>query len=96
MCITTNVHVYDKIPEPNRLEWTNMVKKVKSSDQCVCGNIMAEYKDKIIIIEGDTIKSHEYIIPKSKVDHYDENDLYLNISRHDMILNFEFWRSLKS
>ena len=51
---------------------------------------MAEYKDKIIIIEGDTIKSHEYIIPKSKVDYYDENDLYLNISRHDMILNFEF------
>jgi hypothetical protein len=42
---------------------------------------MAEYKDKIIIIEGDTIKLHEYIIPKSKVDHYDEND---------MILNFEF------
>lgn len=50
---------------------------------------MAEYKDKIIIIEWDTIKSHEYMIPKSKVDHYDENDLYLNISRHDMILNFE-------
>jgi hypothetical protein len=43
---------------------------------------MAEYKDKIIIIEGDTIKL--------KVDHYDENDLHLKISRHDMILNFEF------
>jgi len=52
--------------------------------------LMAEYKDKIIIIEGDTIKSHEYIIPKSKVDYYDENDVYLNVSRHDMILNFEF------
>ena len=50
---------------------------------------MAEYNDKIIIIEGYVIKSHEYIIPKSKIDHYDENDLYLNISRHDMILNFE-------
>jgi len=33
---------------------------------------MAEYKDKIVIIEGATIKSHEYIIPKLKVDHIDE------------------------
>jgi hypothetical protein len=43
-------------------------------------------------IEGSTIKSHEYIIPKLKVDHYDENEnnLYLNISRHEMILNFDF------
>jgi hypothetical protein len=63
---------------------------VQKGSQYICGNVMAEYKDKIIIIEGDTIKSHEYIIPKSKVDHYDENDLYLKISRHDMILNFEF------
>ena len=63
---------------------------VQKGSQYICGNVMAEYKDKIIIIEGDTIKSHEYIIPKSKVDHYDENDLHLKISRHDMILNFEF------
>ena len=93
MCITTNVHVYDKIPYINQINWNELIwsrKEVKSSDQYVCGNVMAEYKDKIIIIEGDTIKSHEYIIPKSKVEHYDENGLYLNISRHDMILNFEF------
>jgi hypothetical protein len=30
------------------------------------------------------------MIPKSKVDHYDGNDLYLNITRDDMILNFDF------
>ena len=46
--------------------------------------------DNIIIIEGATIKSHEYIVPKSKVDHYDENNLYLNITRENMILNFDF------
>ncbi|HET7391572.1 MAG TPA: hypothetical protein VFJ51_12165 [Nitrososphaeraceae archaeon] len=71
----------------NRKDWNELIrsrKKVKSSDHHICGNVMAEYKDKIIIIEGDTIKSHEYIIPKSRVDHYDKNDLYLNISRHDM------------
>jgi hypothetical protein len=52
--------------------------------------VIAEYEDKIVIIEGATIKSYEYIIPKLKVDHFDENSLYLNISRHDMILNFDF------
>jgi hypothetical protein len=55
-----------------------------------CGKVIAQYHDKIIIIEGATIKSHEYIIPKSKADHYDENNLYLNITRDDMILNFDF------
>jgi len=76
----------------NQTDWNQLVesrKEVKSSDHHTCGNVMAEYNDKIIIIEGYTIKSHEYIIPKSKIDYYDENDLYLNVSRHDMILNFE-------
>ena len=76
----------------NQIDWNQLIqsrKEVKSSDHLVCGNVMAEHNDKIIIIEGDIIKSHEYIIPKSKVDHYDENELYLNISRYDMILNFD-------
>ena len=49
----------------------------------------AEYYGNLIIIEGDTIKSHEFILPKSKVDHYDGNDLYLNIT-HDEVVNFDF------
>jgi hypothetical protein len=59
-------------------------------DNHACGNVMAEYNDNIIVIEGATIKSHEYIVPKSKVDHYDGHDLYLNITRDDMILNFDY------
>ena len=77
----------------NQIDWKELIqsrKEVKSSDHLACENVMAEHDDKIIIIEGDTVKSHEYIIPKSKVDHYDENDLYLSISRYDMILNFDF------
>jgi hypothetical protein len=52
--------------------------------------VIAQYDDNIIIIEGATIKSHEYIVPKSKVDHYDGNDLYLNVTCEYMILNFDF------
>jgi len=63
-------------------------KEVKAYDKHSCGNVMTQYDDNLI--EGATIKSHEYIVPKSKVDHYDRNDLYLNISRSDMILNFDF------
>jgi hypothetical protein len=75
------------------IDWNDLTgsrKSVKDNHLRDCGNVMAEYKDKIVIIEGATIKSHEYIIPKLKVDHIDENSLYLNISRHDMILNFDF------
>ena len=58
-------------------------------DKYFCGNVIAQYHDNIII-EGATIKSHGYIVPKSKVDHYEENNLYLNITRENMILNFDF------
>jgi hypothetical protein len=58
-------------------------------DKYFYGNVIAQYHDNIII-EGAAIKSHEYIVLKSKVDHYDGNDLYPNITRDDMILNFDF------
>ena len=74
------------------IDWNELIGSKKSARACdkhSCGNVMAQYDDNIII-EGATIKSHEYIVPKSKVDHYDGNDLYLNIARDDMILNFDF------
>jgi hypothetical protein len=75
------------------IDWNELIqskKSVMASDKHSCGNVIAQYDDNIIIIEGATIKSHEYIVPKSKVDHYDGNELYLNITRRDMILNFDF------
>ena len=75
------------------IDWNELIqskKSVMALDKHFCGNVIAQYDDNIIIIEGAIIKSHEYIVPKSKVDHYDENNLYLNITRDDMILNFDF------
>jgi hypothetical protein len=75
------------------IDWNELIqskKEVMTCDKQLCGNVMAEYKNNIIVIEGATIKSHEFIVPKSKIDHYDGNDLYLNITRDDMILNFDF------
>jgi hypothetical protein len=76
--------------EATTINWSYLIeskKDVKASDQKACGNVIAEYNDKLVIIEGESIKSHEYIIPKSTVDHYDGKNLFLNISR-DALLEF--------
>jgi hypothetical protein len=72
-------------------DWDDLAKSkkvVKTKDERSCGNLMAEYKDSIIIIEG-TIKSHEYVVPKSKVIHYNGNEIYLDIPYY-MLSSFEF------
>ena len=61
-------------------EITQAKKIAKTSDQTVCGNVIAEYKDSIIIVEFDEAKLNEYIIPKSRVDHYDGRNVRLSIS----------------
>ena len=68
------------------IDWNELIqsKSVIAYDKRYCGNVMPEYDDKLIIIEGATIKSHEYIVQKSKVDHYDGNDPYLNVTLNEM------------
>ena len=73
------------------IDWDDLAKSqkiVKTKDERSCGNLMAEYKDNIIIIEG-SIKSHEFMIPKSKVADYNGNEIYLDIP-YDMLSSFEF------
>ena len=70
------------------IDWSHLTeskKGVKASDQKSCGNVIAEYKDKLVIIEGINIKSYEYIVTKSIVDHYDGKNLYLNKSRNALL-----------
>ena len=74
------------------LDWNEIVrskKKVKARDKIPCGNIIAEYKDSIIVLDGEEIVSHEYMIPKSKVDNYNGTELFLSIP-YSMLLNFGF------
>jgi hypothetical protein len=75
------------------IDWNELIqskKSVRACDKHSCGNVMAQYDNNNIIIDGARIKSHKYTVPKSKVDSYDGNDLYLRITRDDMILNFDF------
>ena len=48
------------------------------------GRVFAEYKDKLVIINGDNKKEHEYLIPKTKVDRYGDNEVYLDISESSL------------
>jgi hypothetical protein len=45
------------------------------------GRVFAEYKDKLIVIDGEDKKEHAYLIPKSKVNLYGDNAVYFNISK---------------
>ncbi|MGH9974567.1 MAG: hypothetical protein ACRD8Z_01850 [Nitrososphaeraceae archaeon] len=52
------------------------------------GKVFAEYKDKLVIIDGENKKDHEYLIPKTKVDRYGNKQVYFNISE-DSLKEFE-------
>jgi hypothetical protein len=74
------------------LDWTAITGKknlVKSSDQKPCGNIIAEYNDNIFVIRGETVKSCGYMIPKSKIDHYDGKELFLDVP-YDKLTDFHY------
>ena len=75
----------------NTFNWDEIAqsKKVaRTSDQTFCGNVVAEYRDSIIIIEFGA-KLRGYMVPKSRVDRYDGGDVYLNIPR-SLLSSFDF------
>jgi hypothetical protein len=52
-------------------------------------NLLAEYKDSIMIIEHHIMKPHGYMVPKSKVVDYNGNEIYLDLS-YEALSSFEF------
>ncbi len=48
------------------------------------GKVFAEYKDNLIIIDGKNKKEHEYLIPKTKVNRYGDNEVYFNLSEKSL------------
>ena len=52
------------------------------------GRVFAEYKNKLVIIDGENKKEHVYLIPKTKLHRYGDNQVYFNIS-DDSLKEFE-------
>jgi hypothetical protein len=48
------------------------------------GRVFADYKDKLIIIDGKNRKEHAYSIPKAKVNHYGDKQVYFDISEKSL------------
>jgi hypothetical protein len=43
------------------------------------GTVIAETNNKLIIVDDEIIREHVYLIPKTKVDHNSDKQLYFNI-----------------
>jgi hypothetical protein len=48
------------------------------------GRVFAEYKDKLVVIDGENKKEYVYLIPKTKVYRYGDNQVYLNMSENSL------------
>ena len=48
------------------------------------GKVIAEYKDKLIILDGEFKREHVYFIPKIRIDHYGDKRVYINISEESL------------
>ena len=54
------------------------------SNNIEIGRVFTEYKDKLVIIDGENKKEHEYLIPKTKVNRYGDNEVYFNIPQNTL------------
>ena len=73
------------------LNWDQIIKAkkgVRARDKMLCGNVIAEYNENIIIIHGEFV-CHEHMIPKSTVEYYDGKEIHLNIP-YSMLSRFDF------
>lgn len=48
------------------------------------GRVFGEVRDNLIVITGEDRKEHEYLIPKSKVSHFDDKQVFINISNNSL------------
>jgi hypothetical protein len=52
------------------------------------GTVIAEAKNRLIIVDDEINRKHVYLIPKTEVDHYNNDLIYFNIAENSL-KNFE-------
>jgi hypothetical protein len=62
----------------------NRASAILNHNEQEIGRVFAEYKDNLVIIDGENKKEREYLIPKSRVDRYGDKEVYLNISESSL------------
>jgi hypothetical protein len=48
------------------------------------GKVFADVKGNIVVIAGENRKEHAYLIPKSRVSHCDEKQVFIDISANSL------------
>ncbi|MGC1132676.1 MAG: hypothetical protein WA941_07630 [Nitrososphaeraceae archaeon] len=61
-------------------------REAATSDQMLCGLVVAEFKDAIVVLNFDQYRIHKFLIPKSKVDGFDGIRVHLKISQTSLFL----------
>lgn len=61
----------------------NEISKNITQDRDI-GRVFAKYKDKLVVMDGQNKKERVYLIPKTKVHRYGDNQVYLNMSENSL------------
>ena len=48
------------------------------------GKVIAEYENRLIIVDDVIKREHVYFIPKIRIDHYGDKRVYVNISEESL------------
>ena len=70
-------------------DWSPIVdsrREATTSDQALCGRVVAEYKDAIIVLNFGRYQTDKFLVPKSKVDGFDGTRVHLKISETNLFL----------
>ncbi len=43
------------------------------------GTVIAESKNKLIVVDDEVMREHVYLIPKAKIDYFDDKQVYFNV-----------------
>ena len=76
----------------NIMNWHEIISNrtpVRTKDSTGFGYVAGEYKDSLVVIEGKIV-SHEYVIPKDKIEKYDGRELSLKMRHDEMNSDYEF------
>jgi hypothetical protein len=74
------------------MDWYKIISNrtpVRTKDSATFGYVAGQYEDSLVVIEGKTV-SHEYVIPKDKVDKYDGRELSLKIRYDEINSDYQF------
>ena len=76
----------------NIMNWHEIISNrtaVRTKDSTGFGYVAGEYEDSLVVIEGKIV-SHEYVIPKDKIEKYDGRELSLKMRHDEINSDYEF------